>query len=131
MGGSLHHRPAAADPLPRSRLAGDATREEGRQRKPTLQSSVRAVARVCRYATAAARLPEVRFAKVDTEAAPRISARHGIRSIPTLVLFHHGQEVARRSGALPAGEIVEWVRRALPPAARAAEPASATESRGT
>jgi len=83
------------------------------------------------YATAAARLPEVRFAKVDTEAAPRISARHGIRSIPTLVLFHHGQEVGRRSGALPAGEIVEWVRRALPLGAETAERASARESRGT
>jgi len=66
------------------------------------------------YAAAASRLPGVRFAKLDTEAAPRVSARDGIRSIPTLVLFHRGREVARRSGAAPAAEIVDWVRRALP-----------------
>jgi thioredoxin 2 len=39
--------------------------------------------------------------------------RHRIRSIPTMVLFHHGQEVARRSGAMPAAEIVAWVRSQL------------------
>ena len=38
--------------------------------------------------------------------------RHRIRSIQTLVLFKGGQEVARRSGALPASEIVSWVRAA-------------------
>ncbi|HSN33952.1 MAG TPA: thioredoxin TrxC [Ideonella sp.] len=62
------------------------------------------------FAAAAAQLPEVRFAKVDTEASPQASVRHRIRSIPTLVLFKGGQEVARRSGALPASEIVSWVR---------------------
>jgi len=71
------------------------------------------------YATAAGRLPDVRFAKVDTEAAPGVSSRHAIRSIPTLVLFHQGREVARRSGALPAGEIVDWVRRTVPSTADA------------
>ena len=62
------------------------------------------------YASAAARLPDVRFAKVDTEAAPRTSARHGIRSIPTLVLFRGGTEVARQAGAMSANDISRWVR---------------------
>jgi thioredoxin 2 len=62
------------------------------------------------YAAAAAQMPEVRFAKLDTEAAPQTSARHGIRSIPTLALFRDGREVARRSGAMPAAEIINWVR---------------------
>jgi thioredoxin 2 len=65
------------------------------------------------FQAAAAQLPRVRFAKVDTEAAPKASVRHRIRSIPTMVLFHHGQEVARRSGAMPAAEIVAWVRSQL------------------
>ena len=65
------------------------------------------------FATAALQLPGVRFAKVDTERAPRASARHRIRSIPTMVLFHRGQEVARRSGALPAAGIVAWVQSQL------------------
>ena len=55
----------------------------------------------------------VRFAKLDTEAAQRTSARHAIRSIPTLVLFRDGSEVARRSGALPTGEIVGWLKAQL------------------
>ena len=65
------------------------------------------------FAAAAAQRPRVRFAKVDTEASPRISVGHGIRSSPTIVLVHRGQEVARRSGALPATEIVAWVRAQL------------------
>jgi len=62
------------------------------------------------FATAAQQLPEVRFAKVDTEAAPEVSTRHQIRSIPTMVLYRHGREIARRSGAMQASDIVRWVR---------------------
>jgi thioredoxin 2 len=36
--------------------------------------------------------------------------RHRIRSIPTLVLFRDGQEVARRMGAMSAGDLVAWVQ---------------------
>lgn len=66
------------------------------------------------FAAAAAQLPQVRFAKVDTEAAPKASMRHRIRSIPTLVLFHKGEEVARRSGAMSAQDLVRWVRSVVP-----------------
>jgi thioredoxin 2 len=65
------------------------------------------------FEAAAAQMPRVRFAKVDSEAATRVSERQRIRSIPTMVLFHRGQEVARRSGAMPAGEIVKWLRQQL------------------
>ena len=41
-------------------------------------------------------------AKVDTDAQAELSARYGIRSIPTLVLFRNGREVKRISGAMPA-----------------------------
>lgn len=54
--------------------------------------------------------PQVRLAKLDTEAHPDVAARHGIRSIPTMILFRQGREIARVSGALPAGDIVRWVR---------------------
>jgi thioredoxin 2 len=62
------------------------------------------------FAAAAAQVPRVRFAKVDTEAAQGTSARHAIRSIPTMVLYRQGREVARRSGAMPTGEILAWLR---------------------
>lgn len=61
------------------------------------------------FSAAAARLPRVRFAKVDTEAAPMASMRHRIRSIPTLLLFRDGHELARCSGAMTAADIVAWV----------------------
>jgi len=54
--------------------------------------------------------PAIRFAKLDTEAAPQQSAAHGIRSIPTMILFRDGKEIARQSGAMSAGQIVQWVR---------------------
>lgn len=56
--------------------------------------------------------PHVRFAKLDTEAAQAQAAAHGIRSIPTMILFRDGKEVARQSGAMPAGQIVQWLREA-------------------
>lgn len=62
------------------------------------------------YAQAAARLePAFRFAKLDTEAAPAVAARYGIRSIPTLIVFRGGREVARQSGAMDAGSIARWL----------------------
>jgi thioredoxin 2 len=51
----------------------------------------------------------VQFAKVDTERARNVSMRFGIRSIPTLVLFRDGSEVARISGARDARSLIAWV----------------------
>ena len=66
------------------------------------------------YAQAAKELePQVRLAKLDTEAHPQPAARFNIRSIPTMSLFKGGKEAARISGALPASEIVRWVRSVL------------------
>jgi len=66
------------------------------------------------YAQAAQALePQVRVAKLDTEAHPTLGARHAIRSIPTMALFRGGREVARTSGAMGAADIVRWVQGAL------------------
>jgi thioredoxin 2 len=54
--------------------------------------------------------PEVRFAKVDTEANPRLAARYGIRAIPTTILFRDGQEIARVSGAMDLPGLERWLR---------------------
>ena len=53
----------------------------------------------------------VRFAKLNTEDAQPVAARFGIRSIPTLILFRGGREVARVSGAMDARSIASWVVR--------------------
>ena len=53
------------------------------------------------FVQAAAQLePQIRLAKVDTEAEPGLGAQYNIRSIPTLALFQGGREVARQAGAM-------------------------------
>jgi thioredoxin 2 len=52
---------------------------------------------------------QARFAKVDTEAAQDIAARHGIRSIPTLIVFAQGRERSRVSGAMDAASLKRWL----------------------
>mgnify|MGYP003581899323 FL=1 len=65
------------------------------------------------FAQAARELePGVRVAKLNTEDQQAIAARHAIRSIPTMVLFQQGRELARISGALGAADIARWVRTA-------------------
>jgi thioredoxin 2 len=61
------------------------------------------------FEQAARRLEEhVKFAKVNTDEEQAISQELGIRSIPTMILFSGGEEIARHSGALSAGEIESW-----------------------
>ena len=54
-----------------------------------------------------------RFAKIDTEQFPQISQRLQIRGIPLLILYHRGAEIGRLSGARPAAEVEDFVRRNL------------------
>ncbi|HEX8988052.1 MAG TPA: thioredoxin TrxC [Rhodocyclaceae bacterium] len=66
------------------------------------------------FAQAASQLePHCRLAKVNTEEAQDLAARYGIRSIPTLIAFRDGREVARQSGALDAASLVRWIRNNL------------------
>lgn len=63
------------------------------------------------YAAAAKQLePQVRLAKLDTEAEPQLAGQFAIRSIPTMAVFRGGREVARQSGAMSTADIVRWVR---------------------
>jgi thioredoxin 2 len=43
--------------------------------------------------------------KVDTDANPELGGRYGIRSIPTIMLFHRGKEATRASGVQPAARL--------------------------
>ena len=62
------------------------------------------------FEEAAARLePAVRLSKLNTEDEQMIGGRFGVRSIPTMVLFRGGKEIARQSGAMMAGDITRWV----------------------
>jgi thioredoxin 2 len=52
---------------------------------------------------------EVLVLKLDTEANPATPARFGIRGIPTLIVFEHGQEVKRQVGAIQAADLEKLV----------------------
>lgn len=65
------------------------------------------------FEAAAADMPDVRFAKLDIDANPRAAGASAIRSVPTLVLYCGGKELARQSGAMGAGDLARWVRQHL------------------
>jgi len=50
-----------------------------------------------------------RLAKLDSEVNSQLSSQLGIRSIPSLILFRNGREVARQSGALPLPQLLAWL----------------------
>jgi thioredoxin 2 len=57
--------------------------------------------------------PEVRLAKLNTDAEQQVAAQFDIRSIPTMILFRDGKEIARQSGAMMGGQIEQWTRQQL------------------
>jgi thioredoxin 2 len=54
--------------------------------------------------------PRVRFVKLNTEEAPDIAARYGIRSIPTMMMFKDGQQVAQQAGAVNLQALISWIQ---------------------
>ncbi len=63
------------------------------------------------YQQAAARLePRVRLAKVNTETEQMLASQFRIQSVPTLVIFKNGREVARQPGAMDLNNLLRWVQ---------------------
>lgn len=63
------------------------------------------------FLAAAAELePSARLLKLNTETAQNIAAQWSIKSIPTMIVFKAGKEIARTSGALNKSQIVNWVQ---------------------
>jgi len=63
------------------------------------------------FAEAAGQLePKLRLVKINSEQEQVLSGELGIRSIPTLILFKKGAEVARMSGAMDLQNLLGWVR---------------------
>lgn len=54
---------------------------------------------------------ELKIAKVDVDHEPQLSRRFSISSIPTLMLFKDGKEVAQIAGAMPKAKLLEWIER--------------------
>jgi thioredoxin 2 len=60
-------------------------------------------------ATARELEPKMRFAKLNTEDEAALAARFNIRSIPTLIVFRNGREIARQSGAMDSAALSRWL----------------------
>ena len=52
---------------------------------------------------------KVKVTKINVDENPAVSAKLGIRSIPTLMLFKDGKLAAQKVGAAPKGELVKWI----------------------
>jgi thioredoxin 2 len=64
------------------------------------------------FASAATQLgTRFHFAKVDIDASRELATRYAVRSVPTLVVLRHGQEIDRMSGALDPGSLRSWLAR--------------------
>lgn len=51
-----------------------------------------------------------RLGKLDSEANPQLAGQLAIRSIPSLILFRQGKEVARQSGAMSLPQLLGWLQ---------------------
>lgn len=60
------------------------------------------------------RLGEVLVLKMDTDRNPVTPGGFGIRGIPTMILFDHGRETARQTGAAPRAQIDTLLARSQP-----------------
>ncbi|MBY0520560.1 MAG: thioredoxin [Sphingomonas sp.] len=52
---------------------------------------------------------QVTITKANLDDAPDAATKYGIRTIPNLVLFRGGEEVARFSRAAPKSQIKAWI----------------------
>jgi thioredoxin 1 len=56
---------------------------------------------------------KVKFAKLNVDENREIAAKYGIQSIPSLILFRDGNEVARTIGAAPKETYQKFIEQSL------------------
>jgi thioredoxin 2 len=59
------------------------------------------------------RRTQIQVGKLNTDENQELAGRLGIRSIPTLILYRDGQELARRSGASDLNSLTRWLDESL------------------
>jgi thioredoxin len=64
------------------------------------------------FEAAAAKNPDIVFAKVDTQSQQALAGHFGIRSIPTLMIFRDQIIIFSQAGALPAAALDDIVGKA-------------------
>ena len=53
---------------------------------------------------------DVKFVKLNVEENPMAPSKHGIRGLPTLMIFKDGKVAATQIGAMSKQRIAEWVK---------------------
>ncbi len=56
---------------------------------------------------------KVKFVKLNTDENPQVSAKYGIRSIPTLLIFKQGEAVGQVVGFRPKSDLAKHLDEAL------------------
>lgn len=52
---------------------------------------------------------DIKIMKVDVDQEPELAREYGIMSIPTLILFKDGKEVAKNVGFMPKEVLIQWI----------------------
>ncbi|MBO6145437.1 MAG: thioredoxin [Bacilli bacterium] len=54
-------------------------------------------------------IKDVKFIKVDVDAASEVAAEYGVMSIPTLIIFKDGKEISKQIGLMPKDALVDFI----------------------
>ena len=52
---------------------------------------------------------KITIVKMNIDENPSVPSRYGVRGIPTLLLFKNKEVAAMKVGAIPKGQLIEWV----------------------
>jgi thioredoxin 1 len=52
---------------------------------------------------------KVKIVKLNVDENPRMTAKYGIQSIPTLMIFRDGLMASRQTGAAPKQKLEQWI----------------------
>lgn len=54
-------------------------------------------------------MPNVQIVKLNVDNVPQIAQEYGVMSIPTLILFNNGKQVAQTLGFKPKEQLRSWI----------------------
>ncbi len=55
----------------------------------------------------------VRFGMLNIESAQAFAQEYGVRSVPTVLIFAHGNVVAKQAGAVGTAPFIKWIKNNL------------------
>jgi thioredoxin 2 len=64
----------------------------------------------------------LKLVKVNVDEAPAVARRFAVQAVPTLLVTHRGQVIARQAGAAPEPTLRQWLDKALAAQASPASP---------